>query len=301
MPPNLDRVSPARVRWATQLSALTTDPEAVDEWTTDELAALGFEGVIVHFGLTDTSDAVRWEDPRNADLGAIERAADTLRRGGIEPLSTWGYWAPLVATDDDVRREAVAQVAAAADVALALGCPYVVTGAGSNAPESGWRPHPDNHGPKAVARLIQALEAAVPEVAKRGIELVLKPHVLSTLRSPEIISQVLEAIDTPDLRVGFDPVNLVRLEDVYGGRELMDACITAAHGRLGHAHVKDFVLRSDTITNIAEVPVGHGALDLPYFLSLAGRHAQGGWVTVEHLERAQLADAVAQLERNRPE
>lgn len=295
MPQHATGNSPGAPRWATQLSAFTTDPERVDAQLVDDVASLGFEGVICHFGLDETADGVTWEDPRTSDFRALERAGEALRRGGIEPLSTWGYWARLVSTDPEERKAAVDQVAAAADVAAALGCPYVVTGSGSNGVDSAWQPHPDNHGVDAVGRLLESLEAAVTLVAARGAQLVLKPHVLSTINSVDIVAKILEAIDTPDLRIGFDPVNLVRLEDVYGARELMDANVSVARGRLGHGHVKDYVLRADTITNIAEVPVGTGWLDLPYFLSLAAEHATGGWVIVEHLQREQLPAAVAAL------
>jgi sugar phosphate isomerase/epimerase len=188
-------------------------------------------------------------------------------------------------------------VVAAADVAGALGCDYIVTGTGSNSPVGGWHPHPDNFGPEAWKRFLDSVSDAVDQLSRRGVTLALKPHVLTVLDSPARIAQMLSEIDSPYLAAGFDPVNLAQVPDCWGGEDLMNRCLEAGQDRIAYAHVKDYLLRPEMVTTIEEVPVGSGSLNLSYFLDRAAECSVGGWVVVEHLSADQLPAALAALDR----
>src|SRR3954470_12933742 len=113
-----------------------------------------------------------------------DRAAEISRicgDEGVDVVEYGQYLANLVHPDASVRQANGETLHDACRVARALGCPAVITGAGSLNPNSQWAPHPDNRQPETIDRLIASLRQAVRGAEQQGVVLALECHVLTPL------------------------------------------------------------------------------------------------------------------------
>ena len=276
------------VKVGLMLTAFTTDPLAMTADLARELRDLGIEGVICHIGMGDGKSVRK---PLDTKLDDVKRAGDTFFEHGIKPLSNWGYWARLCVADDQTRKEAIKLVTDSFKVAKAFGTNVVVTGSGSNSDISAWYPVPENHSRESLERYIDSLEQIISVAENEGMILVVKPHVLSTVRDPRIIKEIFDRVPSPALRIGFDPTNIVSHDYMFDTPKLIDEMVTASGGRVGSAHAKDFVVESQMVLRITEVPVGEGIFDWPDYVTKASKYALNEYIALEHLSSKQVRAA----------
>lgn len=273
---------------ALMLTAFTTDPAEIDSDLAKKLRGMGIEGVICHFGLGDGKSIRK---PNETDFDAVKRAGEILRENGIEPISNWGYWASLCTFNDSLRKDSIQLVKDSFKVARALGSNVVVTGAGSNSPISAWYPVPENHSEASLERYIDSLQQIIPVAEDQGMYLVVKPHVLSTVRDPKTIKRIFDHIPSKSLRLGFDPTNIVTHDYMYDTPKLIDEMIAVSGSRMGTAHAKDFIVESQMVLRITEVPVGEGIFDWSDYVFKADKFALNKYIALEHLSADQVPAA----------
>ncbi len=270
------------------LQAITTDPLEMTADFARELRDLGIEGVICHLGMVDRKSIRK---PLDTNLDDVKRAGETFLEHGIKPLSNWGYWAPLCVADEQTRKDGIKLVTDSFKVAKAFGTNVVVTGSGSNSNISAWYPVPENHSRESLERFIDSLEQIVPVAEDEGMVLVVKPHVLSTVRDPRIIKEIFDRVTSPALRIGFDPTNIVSHDYMFDTPKLIDEMIAASGGRVGSAHAKDFIVEPQMVLRITEVPVGEGIFDWPDYVVKASKFALNEYIALEHLSSQQVRGA----------
>jgi sugar phosphate isomerase/epimerase len=267
------------------LTAFTTDPREMTKELALKLRDLGIEGVICHLGLNDGKSIRK---PADTNLDDVKRARDTFLEHGIKPLSNWGYWAPLCVADSQLRKEGIKLVTDSFAVAKAFGTNVVVTGSGSNSPISAWYPVPENHSRESLERFIDSLQQIVKVAEDEDMILVVKPHVLSTVRDPRIIKEIFDRISSPALRMGFDPTNIVSHDYMYDTPKLIDEMIAASGDRMGSAHAKDFIVEPQMVLRITEVAVGEGIFNWSDYVAKAAKHALSDYIALEHLSAQQV-------------
>ena len=267
------------------LTAFTTDPLEMTSELALQLRSLGIEGVICHIGM---GDGMSIRKPLDTNLDQVKRAGETFLEHGIKPLSNWGYWAPLCTADKDLRKSGIKLVTDSFKVAKAFGTNVVVTGSGSNSNISAWYPVPENHSRESLERYIDSLQQIIPVAEDEGIIFVVKPHVLSTVRDPRIIKEIFDRIPSPSLRIGFDPTNIVSNDYMYDTPKLINEMVSAAGGRVGSAHAKDFIVEPQMVLRITEVPVGEGIFDWPDYVTKASKYALNEYIVLEHLSAEQV-------------
>ena len=267
------------------LTAFTTDPLEMTSELALQLRSLGIEGVICHVGMGDGKSIRK---PLDTDLDQVKRAGETFLEYGIKPLSNWGYWASLCTADDELRKSGIKLVTDSFKVAQAFGTNVVVTGSGSNSNISAWYPVPENHSRESLERYINSLQQIIPVAEDEGMILVVKPHVLSTVRDPQIIKEIFDRIPSPSLRIGFDPTNIVSHNYMYDTPKLINEMVSAAGGRVGSAHAKDFIVEPQLVLRITEVPVGEGIFDWPDYVRKASKYALNEYIALEHLSGEQV-------------
>ncbi|MBC7462658.1 MAG: sugar phosphate isomerase/epimerase [Actinobacteria bacterium] len=270
------------------LTAFTTDPLEMTPDLALKLRGLGIEGVICHLGMGDGKSIRK---PMDTNLDDVKRAGEIFLEHGIKPLSNWGYWAPLCVADSQLRKEGINLVTDSFKVAKAFGTNVVVTGSGSNSNISAWYPVPENYSRESLERFIDSLEQIIPVAEDEEMVLVVKPHVLSTVRDPRIIKEIFDRISSPALRLGFDPTNIVSHDYMYDTPKLISEMFDASGGRMGSAHAKDFIVEPQMVLRITEVPVGEGIFNWPDYVEKASKYAINEYIALEHLSSSQVRAA----------
>jgi sugar phosphate isomerase/epimerase len=121
---------------------------------------------------------------------------------------------------------------------------------------------------RLIERLGQVLEYAVP----RGVTIAIEPHVFTILESPLTTKQIIDEIDSPQLRVQFDISHF----DVLGFT--LDESVSVLAPLAVHTHVKDQRGRSP---NHEFLTPGTGPFDYVAYLKAMRQAGYEGFITGE--------------------
>lgn len=137
-----------------------------------------------------------------------------------------------------------------------FGCSVVATETGSR--NADWSQHPDNGSEATLAELTDQIGELVREAEKFGVLVCIEGvsrHVVST---PQRMKRVLDSIDSPNLQVLFDPVNLLSVENHRDQKQVIDQAFALFGDRIAVVHAKDFVA---TATELKPALIGEGGLE----------------------------------------
>jgi sugar phosphate isomerase/epimerase len=221
-----------------------------------------------------------------------------LADGGVAISQFTGVNANLVHSDVQVREQGLRRVADAIPAAEALGATMIASGCGTNHPnwaEHFYGPAPLNHAPETEDRLVESLRHVADLIADSNLLYAIECHQLSTMRSPEVIRDVLDRVDSAQIVANFDPVNLLDSANAaYTNGDRIRHMIRTVGPRYGPScHVKDLAVGTGFICHLDEVAPGEGLLDFGALfeavLALPGPTA----LIVEHLPAGRTDAAVA--------
>jgi len=157
-----------------------------------------------------------------------------------------------------------------------LGCAVVGT-------ETGYRSvdgsrHPETDTPESFDLLCRSLErllrTAETSAAIIGVEAVAGKHTISSV---EKMAALLQRLDSPNLQVIYDPVNLIPPDGLAETQEsFFRRALDAFGSRLVAVHAKDF--RMEAAQKSAVLPAGSGELDYPALFSLLRQYKP--WIDV---------------------
>lgn len=270
-----------------RLGVLGFLPRRVDELEPAQLRqlrALGFTGT----GFPGGDDPATIPTARAAEVGRM------FRDEGLDLVEYGRYATTLIAPDGAARRQNLADLREACRVAKAAGCPAVITGAGSHNPRGAWFAHPDNKRRETLNQLIATLREAATLAEEAGVLLGLECHTVTPLKDAATARAVLEAVDSPALRVHLDPVNWMTWETVYESGEATTAMFDIlGAGRLLGAHSKGVTVEEKMIIHLSETVTGapDDLFDHETLLRLAARMPRDFYVVIEHLTPAQMPAA----------
>lgn len=217
----------------------------------------GYTGIFTRFSKNDPLTTTRAE---------CERARSILRDNGVELYQTTGYWQCLVHPDEGKRHEAVTVLQAALKIAGWLGARSIDTGPGSLNPRGPWFPHPDNWTATARRQLIRSLRECVSAAEDAGVYLGLEAHQLVTLATPEIVRDVLDAVDSEWIRSDLDPANWITLETAFDTGPAIDRMFDVLGTHVISGHAKDSRIEDRLTIHIDACSPGTGTLDFKTYL-----------------------------------
>ena len=141
-------------------------------------------------------------------------------------------------------------------VASLLGASVVGTETG--APNAQYKMDANTHSEEALDSFIRGLAPVVERAEKYGVTMAIEPVWKHIVYSPDRAVKVLEAIKSPNLRIIFDPVNLLYPGNLDSREQVIGEAIEKLGDRIAVVHLKDCVLNGDDLKSIA---AGTGVMD----------------------------------------
>ncbi len=260
---------------------LPADLRQLDDETAQRLRQAGFIGCSCFF-----------PDPAAPTAGELARLRDTLRRAGVGVAQVNGRYECLVNPDSALRRQGIATLRAAVNVCRHLQGDNLYVRPGSMNPGGHWWPHPDNHAPATIDRLVDSLRQIVPVAEDAGVILAIEGHTVSPLDTAAKVEEVIGRVNSPALKFNCDPVNFVGgVQDVYHPRPLIDTLFDTLGELTWAVHAKDVNIEDRHVVHISEVVMGRGRMDLGYYLQRFQAARPHGYVIIEHLPDNQIPEA----------
>jgi sugar phosphate isomerase/epimerase len=266
-------------------------PERMDDLTPEiaqRIRALGFSGIFTRFTSHDVFTVTEAQ---------CRRVRELLADADLVMFQATGYRPALVHYDEDVRAQAVRTLREALRVAGQLGAASIDTGPGSVSPNGPWAPDPYNFTPRAQEQLVTSLRECVSAAEEHGVRICVEGHHLVTLRNASVTRDVIDAVDSPWVKIDFDPANWITLEMIYDSGAAIESMFELLGTRIASAHTKDLLLRDDMMVHIDYCPTGKGIVDHGALLRGMERLDPQAPVIIEAVGEEDVADVYATLTR----
>lgn len=215
------------------------------------------------------------------DSDRIRAIRDAFAAADIE-IAEVAAWRNVSPPEPDRRKEARDYVKERLALADEVGALCAITYIGSMAPDSDYEPHPDNLSQKGFDTFVECAREIIDAVKPKRAKFCLEMMQWELPDSPEILVELIRAIDRPAFAAHLDPVNLiVSPRQYYDTPALIRRCFELLGPWIVSCHAKDITMGSKLSLHFDEVIPGRGALDYATYLScLDGR---GIPIMLEHL------------------
>ncbi len=130
-----------------------------------------------------------------------------------------------------------------------------VVGTETGAPNTAYKFEEACWNEESLQTFIKNLRPVVKYAEQMGVLLAIEPVVRHIVCNPIRARRVLDEIQSPNLRIIFDPVNLLESYNYEKQDEIIDEAITLLGKDIAVLHVKDFVIKEGKLIS---VPVGQG-------------------------------------------
>lgn len=176
-------------------------------------------------------------------------------------IAVLGCYLNLCNPDPEQHKQIVEKYKAHIRFASVLGCGVVGTETGAVNVE--YKYEPANHTEEAFNLFIENLKPIVKYAEQFGVIVAIEPvwkHIVCTI---ERARKVLDAIDSPNLQIIFDPVNVLYTGNIDRQDEIIEQAFDLLRDDIAVVHCKDYVVEGDELKSIA---AGTGGLNYPLLL-----------------------------------
>ena len=137
-----------------------------------------------------------------------------------------------------------------------LGCGVVGTETG--APNETYTHVPECHGEEALQTFITNLRPVVKYAEQMGVVMAIEPVWKHIVCNPKRARRVLDEINSPNLQIILDPVNLLDICNYQQQVEIVDEAIALLGPDVAMVHLKDFVVEDGKLVSVG---AGLGQMD----------------------------------------
>jgi sugar phosphate isomerase/epimerase len=204
--------------------------------------------------------------PNRIDPGVLQRIRLAARERGLVIAAVSGTF-NMIHPDPEQRRSGLQRLNVVANASARLGAPVVTLCTGTRDPDNMWQPHPGNDAPDAWRDVLGALTEALALADQQHVTLAIEPETGNVINSARKARRLLDELKSPRLKIIMDAANLFHPGDLPRMKEILNEAFDLLGRDIVLAHAKE--LRHDGRTG--DLPLGTGALDWSYYLSLLRR------------------------------
>lgn len=158
-----------------------------------------------------------------------------------------------------------------------LGCGVVGTETG--APNETYTAVPECHGEEALRTFITNLRPVVDYAEKMGVIVAIEPVFKHIVYNPDRAKQVLQEIDSPNLQIILDPVNLLDISNYTQQVAIVEEAIEVLGEHIAMVHIKDFRVENEKLISVG---AGLGEMDYTAVLKFIKERKPYIHVTLEN-------------------
>lgn len=126
---------------------------------------------------------------------------------------------------------------------------------------------PENHTDAALHIFIENLKRIVEYAERMGVCVGIEPVYKHIMCNVERTRKVLDAVNSPNLRVILDPINLLNAENEKQHEKIVEEAFEVLGEEIDAIHIKDYVVKDGSIV-YEQVTVGEGNFNIPHFLGI---------------------------------
>lgn len=229
--------------------------------------------------------------PDEVDPAIAARIHDASMSRGIEIAAVSGTY-NMIHPDIKERQAGLRRLGVLASACHGMGTSVITLCTGSRDHENMWRWHPENASSQAWSDLLASMEAALRIAEEKQVTLAFEPEQANVVSTAAKGRALLDAMQSPHLKVVMDAANLIAPGDVQQVRRVLDEAFDLLGEHMVIAHAKD--RGADGTFKAA----GEGMLDYDHYVSLLRAAAFDGPLILHGLSEGQV-DAALQFLRGK--
>lgn len=203
-------------------------------------------------------------DGFNTGLGSLNpgmahHIGEAFRKNDIQ-IAILGCYINPVASDEAELRQGIDRFKECIRYASSLGSTIVATETGWL--DKGWLEEKENVEEKRFNKLVDTVKELVKEAEKFGIFVGIEPVASHTINSPEKMKRLIDEVNSSNLQVVFDPVNLITIDNYSNQEQIMGKSLELFGDKIVAVHCKDFVVDEGSVRIVA---AGKGQLNYKLF------------------------------------
>ena len=129
-----------------------------------------------------------------------------------------------------------------------LGCGVVGTETG--APNETYTPVPECHSEEAFQTFITNLRPVVEYAEKMGVIIGIEPVYQHIVYNAKCARTMLDTIQSPNLQIILDPVNLLDISNYEKAEEIVEEAIELLGPDVAVVHIKDFIVKDSRLISV---------------------------------------------------
>ena len=239
-------------------------PESTVLEAIDLFAGLGLDGIEI-ICADDYSCGVNLA-ASSSELKRIRQRAD---EAGLIVAGLVPYAKDMNHPDGGARKQAVAELKGAVDIAVALECRAIRVFGGHEV-------SPSVQG-TAMDWLTESLREVGEYAQAAGVQLNIENHMDTMATSAEMTMAIVRAVDLPNVGVLYDQANLA-----FMNSEVFEMAIALQGPRIQHVHVKDFYWRG---TERVAAVLGEGIMPWEMIIASLNDLGYDGFYSLEYERR----------------
>ena len=208
----------------------------------------------VHLALQKVIKGVTWDEAALTE-GVAAHVKRVFQKNDLD-VAVLGCYLNLANPDPAQLKDIQSRYFAHLRVAARAGCGMVGTETG--APNTAYKYDANTHSEEALQSFIRGLEPVVECAEQWGMTMAIEPVWKHIVYSTDRALQVLKSIPSRNLRIIFDPVNILSFENADDREKIIGEAMDKLCDRIAMVHLKDFVRENGDLKSIA---AGTGEMD----------------------------------------
>ena len=127
---------------------------------------------------------------------------------------------------------------------------------------------PENHTDKALQIFIENLKRIVEYAEKMGVCIGIEPVYTHIMSDVERTRKVLDAVNSPNLRIILDPINLLNAENEKHHEKIIEEAFAVLGNEIDAIHMKDYIVGENGRIIYENITIGEGKFNVPHFFSI---------------------------------
>lgn len=150
----------------------------------------------------------------------------------------------------------------------------------------------NNHTEEAYRHLLKTMKYLRDNAEKLGVTVAVEAVSAFVIHSPERLLRLINDLDSPNIAVIFDLLNLLTMDNYREQEKIIDTMFQLLGDRIAVIHLKDFTVENGALR---QCEIGKGICNIPYLLSILKERKPHIPVILEETKEDRLTDSVGFL------
>jgi L-ribulose-5-phosphate 3-epimerase len=208
-------------------------------------------------------------------------------------IAVLGCYFNMIHPDPVERRYGIERFKEHIRFARDFGCSIVATETGNVHPEISYTE--ENFKEEPFLEVVESVRELVKEAEKFGVIVGIEAGVNHPVYSPKVMKRLLDTIDSHNLQVILDPVNLLTVDTYKNQEEIFQEAMELFGDRVVVLHAKDFIIENNQLLPTA---VGKGLLNYEFILNTIKKKKPFINILLEETKEPFIDDSMAFIKRH---